>query len=86
MPKTLVVFRKFKDHGDVVALFPANYLGDNCESYQHIGQHGVANYAYCMRVTLPATPAEYAPLERELERIGYRLNIKRRYTRAKEKE
>ena len=45
MEKTIVIFRKFKDLGDIVALFPAetDYPDGSCGSYQSIGQHSAAN-------------------------------------------
>ena len=80
--KTLVVFRKFNVQGDIIALFPAipyNNIGDNCESYQRIGQHGAANYAFCMTLSVSATPKEYLSLKQELESIGYNLDVRKRY-------
>ena len=48
--KTVVIFRKFfgLDGDDVIAIFPEIQANDNrcdCQSYQHIGQHGPASYA-----------------------------------------
>jgi hypothetical protein len=71
---TRVVFRVF-DAGDVIALMPDlidNYHGD-CTSYQHVGQHGAADYDHVIRATRPATVAEYAPLLNELRVIGYNV-------------
>lgn len=84
-PETLVVFRVFKAGGDVVALFPEEPWSGNgdCASYQHVGQHGAADYAHCIQISRPAKPGEYAPLQRELESIGYRLKIRARFTRRK---
>jgi len=83
-PITLVVFRKWKDTGDVIALFPAieGYRGA-CSSYMRVGQHSDADYYGVTRKTVPATEAEYAPLKRELEGapFGYRFKVIRRYTR-----
>lgn len=73
---TVVVFRKWRDRGDIIALFPelpATNDGDLCDSYQHVGQHGSAGYYGVIRATRRATPDEYASLYRELTRIGYRL-------------
>ena len=84
--KTIVVFRKFKE-GDILALFPAE-RGDNnwaVSSYMHVGQHGAADYTGCIRLTKPATPEEYAPLKRELESIGYVLDVKKRFISKKQK-
>lgn len=83
--KTRVIFRKFRDMGDIIALFPA-LPGDSnprvtCLSYQHIGQHGAACVDLIGRDTLPATPDEYAPLLAELRQIGYSPVIAQRATR-----
>jgi hypothetical protein len=78
--ETKVIFRKWrkKEGGDVIALFPeiASTVGkpQYCESYQHVGQHSGAD-PDIVNVTEPATEAEYAPLMRELEKIGYRLKV-----------
>lgn len=81
--KTVVVFRRFKKGGDLIALFPAeiNYSEGHCESYQHVGQHGSADYAHCISRSIPVSAAEYAPLKRELESIGYDLTIRQKYRR-----
>lgn len=84
---TRVIFRKWpkKQGGDVIALFPglAGTVGDpfTCESYQTIGQHGAASVDL-VNDTRKATPAEYADLQKELERVGYTLEIAHRFTRA----
>jgi len=76
--KTRVVFRKYKE-GDILALFP-NMKGNNYRvgCYQHIGQHGEADYQGCIASTVPATPEEYKDLAAELESIGYNLLIRKR--------
>lgn len=78
--KTVVVFRMFKD-GEVLALFPdiVNYRNGECESYQHVGQHGAADYGHCIQITTPAKPDEYADLQCELEGMGYNLDIRKRF-------
>jgi hypothetical protein len=80
--KTIVVFRKWKDTGDVIALFPGIQSEPmhayNCQSYMHVGQHGGANYHGVIGNTKPAKPSEYADLEKELKRIGYNLEIRKR--------
>ncbi len=76
--KTRVIFRKFKD-GDIIAFMPdlpAN-LG-MVESYLHFGQHGEADYYGLLPITRLATPAEYFDLEKELEGIGYDLEIRQK--------
>ena len=82
--KTKVIFRKFpaRHGGEVLALFP-ELPGTNdphtCLSYQHTGQHGAASAD--IGRTLPlATPEEYAPLKRELESIGYALDVQTRFS------
>ena len=84
--KTLVVFRVFKK-GDVIALFPeipGDCTGRYCESYQHIGQHGSADYDGLMSITRPATLDEYASLAGELQGAPYEyeLDIRQRATRV----
>jgi len=83
--KTIVIFRKWKgEHDDILALFPEIDAGEcQCQSYLHIGQHGGADYQYCIRSTVPATPEEYKDLKEELEKIGYNLIIRKRYTRKR---
>lgn len=71
MDKLKVIFRKFKD-GDIIALLPdlaGNNNPNTCESYQHVGQHGAANYSQVIAATRPATPEEFAPLLREFRNI-----------------
>jgi len=77
-----VIFRKWKDSGTVIALFPglpADRRG-NIQCYEHIGQHGAAWYAGVIAETRPAKPEEYESLRRELEAApyNYRLAIRRR--------
>lgn len=67
-----VIFRKFKD-GDVIAWLPdVPATPGRCMSYMHIGQHGEGEYP---AATVPASPAEYAALLKELRRIGYKLRV-----------
>ncbi len=72
---TPVVFRVWNARPrDVIALFPtlaADGVGFLCESYEHFGQHGPADYPNCIRKSKPATKKEAAPLLAELRRIGY---------------
>ena len=78
---TAVVFRKWKDNGQVIALFPelpADNYGWFCDSYMHIGQHGGADYHGVVQQTTPASRRESAALVSELRRIGYRLRPMRR--------
>lgn len=83
--ETKVIFRKWRDGSrSVFALFPEmphDWRGYDCGSYEHVGQHGGADGAGCVRRSTPATPEEYADLKRELERIGYRLRVVSRIPR-----
>ena len=78
--KTMVIFRVYPD-GDVIALFPcqdADILGRYCTSYEHIGQHGSADYEYVLSITRPASAKEAAPLVKELDGLGYNLAMRQR--------
>ena len=77
----IVVFRRWRDTGSVIALFPelpADLGGDHCDAYEHVGQHGGANYHGVVQHTKPCSPDESADLAAELRTIGYKLRpIKR---------
>lgn len=74
-----VVFRTYHVEGDVIALFPTLDAGNySVTCYQHIGQHGAADWQRVISDTRLATADEYASLARELEGIGYRLSIRKR--------
>ena len=81
MDKDTVVFRKWKDGFGVIALFPeipTDLYGYYCESYEHVGQHGGADYFGVIMNTRPASTEECADLAEELTNIGYQLRpIKR---------
>lgn len=64
-----VVFRKFKDGGEIVAFFLDQPEPFGCTSYMHVGQHGGGNYPNTF--TVAATPEEYKDLLAELKSIGY---------------
>lgn len=82
-----VVFRVWTgqmDYPDVFALFPeikSDVYGLYCTSYQHIGQHGSADYSLCIRKSRLAKPSEYKDLLKELKKIGYNPVVIKRYTR-----
>lgn len=80
-PITLVVFRRWKENGDIIALFPelpSDINGFYCDSYEHVGQHGGADYYGVIEATKPVRNKDAKELARELTRIGYRLKpIKR---------
>ena len=86
MAKEKVVFRRWKTgNKSVIALFPgikADNSG-NCSSYEHIGQHGAADYTHVVSKTTPAyiTDDDCRDLYRELEAIGYDIEIIKRAAR-----
>jgi hypothetical protein len=76
--RTIVIFRKLK--GEVIACFPTIPGTNNpntMSGYVHIGQHTIIDSDVGRRAKL-ATKKEYEPLMKELESIGYKLNIKYR--------
>lgn len=76
-----VIFRKFKQGGDIIALFPeqVNQLNLMVGSYMHAGQHSDADYIGIIAATTLAKESEYAKLLAELNSIGYDdLQITRR--------
>lgn len=84
-PITKVVFRVCKE-GVVYALMPeikADVAGRYCTSYEHVGQHGAADYYYCIATSRPAEPHEYQNLIDELGRVGYKVKVIQRYVRAR---
>ena len=71
---TKVVFRKFKEGSEIIALFPKerwNRHDYTINSYMHVGQHGAADYDQVIALTHPASEHEYQPLLAELKSIGY---------------
>lgn len=75
-----VIFRKFKIFPkDVLAVFPdieADQRG-NLFSYQHVGQHGSCSRDF-FSFTTAAKKEDYADLQKELESIGYVLDVRKR--------
>ncbi len=71
--------------GTVFALFPHECSDNNgnVTSYQHIGQHGSADYHHCIATSKLATPAEYADLKKEMEGLGYKIRVIKRQNREK---
>jgi hypothetical protein len=72
----VVIFRRWRDSDAVIALFPeipADIFGDFCEAYEHIGQHGAADYSVVIQATTPVEPEEADDLAEELTQIGYNL-------------
>lgn len=74
--KVRVVFRRWRDTGTLIALFPelpADNRGIYCDAYETMGQHGGADYFGVIRATKPVTLREANDLAKELSRIGYSL-------------
>lgn len=87
MENTTVVFRYWTgslhydsgNEGNVIALFPYDKStrdDSSCSSYEHFGQHGDADYQHCIENSRSAEPLEYDFLLKELEGIGYTLEVK----------
>lgn len=77
--KTKVIFRKYKE-GDIIALFPdeIDIFNYECMSYMRIGQHGEVNYSEVVTNTKLAKSSEYKSLKKELESLGYNLEVRKR--------
>jgi hypothetical protein len=78
--KTKVIFRKLRIGGDVIAFFPevpGTWNPYTCESYMHVGQHCASSAE--VGDTLPATPHDYVGLYRELQGLGYTLELIQRF-------
>lgn len=76
---TPVIFRKWpkKEGGAVFALFPTIKENDGLvSSYQHVGQHGSADYIKCIDATKPAKPAQFMELKQELEAAPYHYRLR----------
>lgn len=70
---TRVVFRKFTDDNEIIALFPDITFGYMVQAYCHIGQHFEVNYTNIISMTKLATEDEYKPLLDELTNwVGYK--------------
>ena len=71
------------------ALFPGlagNMDPNTCLCYSHIGQHSSADLDYMLSITRLAKPSEYSDLKRELEQIGYSLNVIEKTTENHKKQ
>lgn len=75
--KTKVVFRI--DGAEVVAVFPEDTtLSGKIACYAHAGQHFNCSYEWYLKKTKPASQDQYEGLKKELEQIGYVLQIRKR--------
>jgi Fe-S cluster assembly ATPase SufC len=83
--KTIVIFRVFTTKPrDVIALFPELWESRGMiTSYQHIGQHGAADYAKVIDMSRPAREGEYEDLLAELMERGYDLIIRQRHPKRR---
>jgi len=83
-PETPVIFRQWKTGNKIIAFFPTEPASvvhpGQCMSYEHVGQHGAADYHHCLKLTEPAPAYRYGKLLAELVDIGYtNLKIYRRH-------
>jgi len=72
---TKVIFKMLE--GEVIALFPQEVNEVNSRwimSYMHIGQHSDASKDLLQELP-DATPDQYSDLKKELETLGYQLQI-----------
>jgi len=83
-PADDVVLRRWRKGGAVIALFPElpATMDGLVTSYQHVGQHGAADYRHVMSRTVPV-PVGEADQERndlldEFRSIGYNPRVRRR--------
>jgi hypothetical protein len=74
------VYKKKEFKNAVLALFPheVSTLKGSVNCYEFVGQHGSADYKHCINITRPATAEEYADLKKELEGLGYDINVVKR--------
>lgn len=82
--ETKVIFRKWKDSGEIIAIFPESIDKRTLKmsSYEHIGQHSDVDYNSIISSTIPAKEEEYKYLLSELKHIGYEnIRILKRFNR-----
>lgn len=76
-----VLFRVDKPSKEVTAVLSTpgavtfNGRGE-ADCYAHVGQHSTCHVAWYLQRTRKAKPEEFAALKRELESIGYAVNVK----------
>lgn len=73
----LVIFRRRKDAGDIVAISPeqpADDQGRFCLAHDELGQQIAAEYEQVMQDTTPVSPPEYGRFAYELTLLGYNLH------------
>ncbi len=72
------------EDGQVIAIFPTlpgTYDPHTCSSYMHVGQHGACDPIGLMAQTEQCPEYLYRDLKRELETLGYRLEVRKRLSR-----
>ncbi len=82
--KTKVIFRQWKIGCGIIAMFPeiaVDTVGYNCQSFEHVGQHGAASPNIVATDTKPANLDDGAVkrLIEELTDRGYNLEIIKRF-------
>ena len=84
-----VIFRKWKGKPKtIIAILPDEKgvnLG-NTLMYEHIGQHGEGDYYGVISQTTLAKPDEYKDLLTELESVGYKLKVVKRWNQKRNSE
>jgi hypothetical protein len=83
-----VVLRRWRGkHRGVIALFPDDVWSAQglVNSYEHVGQHGGADYTGVVAATDPVRPndPDAKELLRELRQIGYNPCVRMRRTRVR---
>lgn len=86
--KTDVIFRVVSINGitEVTAFLPHEVytIEGHIVCYAHCGQHGAADYRYCVSKSRLAAPKEYKELKNEMERLyGYNFRVIRKQNRKK---
>lgn len=84
----VVIIRQWKRGGDLIALFPeipADNEGNLCQSFEHFGQHGGADFDVVIRITKPVLSHDdfrIHDLLEELKRMGHKPKVVYRATQA----
>ena len=89
METTKVVFRFWKEAGEIIAIFPelpsSTFTPNECESYMRVGQHGSCSAYAMVEETEPPSKYDYLKvnsLRKELEGRGYVLDEKKKISQA----
>ena len=83
--KTKVIFRQWRNgYKGIIAMFPelaVDTVGYNCESFEHVGQHGAASPLIVLKDTTlaDADSDEIKTLMKELKGRGYNLEVIKRF-------